>query len=50
MEQNNNISQGYKNNPPGIIPKDLEVKKLGEIANCTGFDSATIRLFKRTWL
>jgi hypothetical protein len=50
MEQNNNTPQGYKNSPLGIIPKNWEVKKLGEIANCTGFDNATIRLFKRTWL
>lgn len=28
----NNIPQGYKNSPVGIIPQDWEVKRLGEIA------------------
>jgi type I restriction enzyme S subunit len=31
MKQNNNIPQGYKNSPLGIIPKDWEVKKLSQI-------------------
>jgi type I restriction enzyme S subunit len=31
MKQNNNIPQGYKDSPLGVIPEDWEVKKLGEI-------------------
>jgi type I restriction enzyme S subunit len=31
MKQNNNIPQGYKNSPLGIIPKEWEVKKLGKV-------------------
>ncbi|MDR3220300.1 MAG: restriction endonuclease subunit S, partial [Dysgonamonadaceae bacterium] len=30
MMQNNNIAQGYKNSPIGIIPEEWEVKRLGE--------------------
>lgn len=31
MKTNNNIPQGYKNSPLGIIPQEWEVKKLGDI-------------------
>lgn len=31
MKQTNNIPQGYKDSPLGIIPKEWEVKKLGTI-------------------
>jgi type I restriction enzyme S subunit len=31
MKQSNNIPQGYKDSPLGIIPVEWEVKKLGEI-------------------
>jgi len=31
MKQNQNIPQGYKNSPLGIIPQEWEVKRLGEI-------------------
>ena len=34
---NNNIPKGYKDSPLGIIPKEWEVKRLGEI--CTHFKS-----------
>ena len=37
MTQNNNIPQGYKDSTLGIIPKEWEVKRLGEI--CTHFKS-----------
>jgi type I restriction enzyme S subunit len=37
MAKNNNIPQGYKDSPLGIIPKEWEVKRLGEI--CTHFQS-----------
>lgn len=30
---NNNIPQGYKDSPLGVIPADWEVKRLGEIGN-----------------
>ena len=33
MKEANNIPQGYKNSPLGIIPKEWEVKRLGEV--CT---------------
>lgn len=32
MKTNNNIPQGYKNSPLGIIPQEWEVKKLGDVA------------------
>ncbi|MFR9545895.1 MAG: restriction endonuclease subunit S [Rikenellaceae bacterium] len=32
---NNNIPQGYKDSPLGVIPKDWEVRRLGEIAHLT---------------
>lgn len=33
-QMKNNIPQGYKATPLGIIPKEWEVKKLGNIAQC----------------
>ena len=35
MAQNKNIPQGYKDSPLGIIPKEWEVKRLGEIGKIT---------------
>lgn len=32
MKTTNNIPQGYKNSPLGIIPQEWEVKKLGDVA------------------
>ncbi|MFR9543496.1 MAG: restriction endonuclease subunit S [Rikenellaceae bacterium] len=32
---NNNIPQGYKQSPLGVIPQDWEVRRLGEIAHLT---------------
>ena len=39
MTEKTNIPQGYKDSPLGIIPKEWEVKRLGEI--CTHFKSGT---------
>ena len=39
MTEKINIPQGYKDSPLGIIPKEWEVKRLGEI--CTHFKSGT---------
>ncbi len=36
MMTNNNIPQGYKLSPLGVIPQDWEVRRLGEIANKIG--------------
>lgn len=33
MKEANNIPQGYKNSPLGIIPKEWEVKRLGDVCN-----------------
>lgn len=33
MKEANNIPQGYKNSPLGIIPKEWEVKRLGEVCS-----------------
>lgn len=30
----NNIPQGYKNSPLGIIPEEWKVKKLGDVSEC----------------
>ena len=35
--ENNNIPQGYKDSPLGVIPQEWEVKRLGEV--CTHFKS-----------
>ena len=35
MKEANNIPQGYKNSPLGIIPRDWEVKRLEDIADIT---------------
>lgn len=40
MTEKTNIQQGYKDSPLGIIPKEWEVKRLGEI--CTFLDSQRI--------
>ena len=39
MNKDKHIPQGYKNSPLGFIPKEWEVKRLGEI--CTHFKSGT---------
>ena len=42
MNKDKHIPQGYKNSPLGIIPKEWEVKRLGDIAKVQGgyaFDS-----------
>ena len=42
MTEKINIPQGYKNSPLGIIPKEWEVKRLGDVAEVKGgyaFDS-----------
>jgi len=40
MTEKTNIQQGYKDSPLGMIPKEWEVKRLGEI--CTFLDSQRI--------
>ena len=42
MTQSNNIPQGYKDSPLGVIPQEWEVKRLGEVCDIKGgfaFDS-----------
>ena len=46
MTKNNNMPQGYKESPLGIIPKGWEVKKLREVCEIKGgyaFDSKTFK-------
>lgn len=39
MKQTNNIPQGYKDSPLGVIPKEWEVKKLGELVDIISGES-----------
>ena len=48
MTQTNNIPQGYKDSPLGIIPKEWEVKKIKEIAKLSS-GGTPLREKKENW-
>ena len=48
MKHNNNIPQGYKDSPLGIIPKEWEVQKMGDWVKITSGESPTLFNLNRT--
>ena len=46
MKETNIIPQGYKNSPLGILPKEWEVKRLGDYVTITSGESPSLYVLK----